>query len=284
MRIPSMGREMGFEGVAQWAAGNGFGYIDTPSVTEEIRATCDRAGIQIGTFDTTGGTVLTWDEEKRAAAVEKLKQGMKQSADNGGRIMFTVLGPDDPKRPRRETWELWKQVYPPIVEYAEELGLQIAVEAWPGGAPYYANIACSPEMWRAMFKEVPSRALGLCYDPSHLVRMSIDYLRALSEFGDRVLHVHGKDTEVRTEELYETGIYGRSFSPSPIRFAEGWWRYCIPGTGAVDWAKVVSRLEEFGYDRAISIELEDHRFWDTPQLQQEGLLRAKRHIEQFTKA
>lgn len=274
-----MGREMGFEGVVRWAAEQGFGYIDTGTVTAEVRKTCSDAGIEIGTFDAAGGTVLTWDESKRAEAVEKLKQCMKESADNGGQVMFTVLRPDDPKRPRRETWELWKQVYPPIVEYAEGLGLRIAVEAWPGGPPYYSNIGCSPEMWRAMFRECPSRALGLCYDPSHLVRMSIDYLRALSEFGDRVYHVHGKDTEIRTEELYETGIYGRSMDDTPIRFSEGWWRYCIPGTGFVDWGKVVARLEECGYDRAISIELEDHRFWDTPALQQEGLLRSKRHIE-----
>jgi sugar phosphate isomerase/epimerase len=278
-----MGRDMGFEGVVNWAAANGFGYIDTGTITKDIRATCDKAGIDIGTFDA-GAGVLTWDEAKREGAVERLKAGMKESAANGGKVMFTVFGPDDAKRPRQETFELWKVVYPPIVEYAEELGVQIAMEAYPGGGPQYPCIGCTPESWRAMFNECPSKALGLCFDPSHLVRMQIDYLRALGEFGDRVLHVHGKDTEIRTEELYETGIYGRTVTHNTIGFGEGWWRYCIPGTGLVDWNKVVARLEEFGYDRAISIELEDHRFWATPELQQEGLLRSKLHIESFIKA
>ena len=37
MRIPPMGREMGLEGIIQWAAENGLGSIDLPEVDAEIR-------------------------------------------------------------------------------------------------------------------------------------------------------------------------------------------------------------------------------------------------------
>ena len=43
------------------------------------------------------------------------------------------------------------------------------------------------------------------------------------------------------------------------------------------------RLEDFGYDGVLSVELEDHYFHDTPELQQEGLLRSKDHIESIVK-
>ena len=45
----------------------------------------------------------------------------------------------------------------------------------------------------------------------------------------------------------------------------------------------VRRLEEVGYDGVLSVELEDHHFTATPELQKEGLLRAKEYVEQFLK-
>ena len=49
------------------------------------------------------------------------------------------------------------------------------------------------------------------------------------------------------------------------------------GRGGLEF--VIRRLEDVGYDGVLSVELEDHYFWQTPELQQEGLLRAKDHIE-----
>ena len=82
--------------------------------------------------------------------------------------------------------------------------------------------------------------------------------------------------------LDESGILGESYSRT-YGFGEGWWRYTIPGEGVVDWQVVVRRLQETGYDGVLSVELEDHHFWDTPPLQQEGLIRARDHVAQFLK-
>ena len=57
----------------------------------------------------------------------------------------------------------------------------------------------------------------------------------------------------------------------------------IPGEGEIDRTFVVRRLEDFGYDGVLSVELEDHYFQNTPELQQEGLLRSKDHIESIVK-
>ena len=41
--------------------------------------------------------------------------------------------------------------------------------------------------------------------------------------------------------------------------------------------------EELGYDGVLSVELEDHHFWATAELQKEGLLRSRDYIAQFLK-
>ena len=59
------------------------------------------------------------------------------------------------------------------------------------------NLAFSPEVWERMFELVPSSALGLEMDPSHMVWLGIDYLQAIRDFGDRIYHAHAKDTEIQ---------------------------------------------------------------------------------------
>ena len=51
----------------------------------------------------------------------------------------------------------------------------------------------------------------------------------------------------------------------------------------IDWNLVIRRLEDVGYDGVLSVELEDHHFYASPERQQEGLLRSREYIEQFLK-
>ena len=120
--------------------------------------------------------------------------------------------------------------------------------------------------------------MGICYDPSHFARIGVDYQRILVEFGDRVRHVHAKDTELLDDGRYEFGVLGQTFG-TRYRYGEGWWRYCIPGWGVVDWQWVVARLEEIGYDGPLSIELEDHRYTATAADNADGILAAKEYLE-----
>jgi sugar phosphate isomerase/epimerase len=103
----------------------------------------------------------------------------------------------------------------------------------------------SPDTWDAMFRAVPSQALGLEFDPSHLFWQSIDHIRALHEFKDRVYHVHAKDTELLAERRYRGGVNGDSF------------RFRIPGYGAINWAGFIAALDEIGYTGGVAIEHED---------------------------
>ncbi|MGY8823060.1 MAG: sugar phosphate isomerase/epimerase family protein [Candidatus Latescibacterota bacterium] len=281
-RMPPFSRQIGFDSYAEWLADNGFDAIDTPLLTKDMAKTCQRLGLEIGTSDAGSNGLLSRDGAKSRKALAALKKDLTAIAKNGGHTFFTVLGPDDSSMKRSETFEIFKKVYPKVVAHAEKVGVNIAIEPWPGGAPNYGNLGCTPESLRRIFEVCPSPNLGICYDPSHFFRIQIDYIRLLSEFGDRVHHVHLKDTEIIPEKLYESGILGESYANTYV-CGEGWWRYTIPGEGEIDWNQVLRRLEDFGYDGVLSVELEDHHFWKTPELQQEGLLRSKDYIEQFLK-
>jgi sugar phosphate isomerase/epimerase len=113
-----------------------------------------------------------------------------------------------------------------------------------------------------MFERVPSPALGLEFDPSHLVWQGIDYMQALRDFKDKVYHSHAKDTEMLEDNVRREGILG---------IHHNCWRYRIPGYGVINWARYISGLIEIGYDGGIAIEHEDPVF-SGPRFE-EGLVR-----------
>jgi sugar phosphate isomerase/epimerase len=141
---------------------------------------------------------------------------------------------------------IFRDVYEPLADYAGERGVRIAFETAGRGGPE-GNLAHSPELWDAMFDAVRSPALGLSFDPSHLVWLQIpnipDVIRA---YGSKIIHFDGKDTEILPARLARQGILG-----------SGWWRYRLPGLGELDWSAIFSALADIGYDGVIAIENED---------------------------
>jgi sugar phosphate isomerase/epimerase len=156
------------------------------------------------------------------------------------------VGDDHPSNKVAENLDRFAKVYGPLAERAEAAGVRIAFEtAGRGGGE--GNIAHSPELWERMFATVPSPAIGLSFDPSHLLWLGIDDIPGLiREFGSRIYHVDGKDAEIVRERLRRQGILG-----------SGWWRYRLPGNGELDWPAIVAALREIGYDGTITIEQED---------------------------
>lgn len=283
LRIPGRARDLAFDEFCRWCAASGFQAVDVGRVTPETKQAIEAAGLVIGTADLPGtGDLMSPDAAKREAGTQAATEAIRQAAAGGVQTMFCVFVPPDGTRGRAANFETWKESFPAVLRCAEEQNVRLAMEGWPGGPPYYPALGCTPEMWRAMFSAFPSPHFGLNYDPSHLVRLGIDYLRALAEFGDRIFHAHGKDTEINAEGLYLHGNLGPTFQ-RPRAFGEDWWRYCIPGDGLVDWAKVAARLSEAGFDGIISVELEDARYHQTWELESEGLKRARNYLARFVR-
>ncbi|KRG15402.1 hypothetical protein ACA30_07230 [Virgibacillus soli] len=283
MRIPPYIGKQGIEQVAHWAADIGLDVIDVPVYNEKTKTALHSLGLEVGSVDLKNtSSLLSEDETSRADAIKSMKQQITEVSELGGKVMFMVLVPQDANQSREKSISIWKETFPEVVSHAEEKGIYMALEGWPGPAPQYPAIGCTPETIRAMFNHIPSKHFGLNYDPSHLVRLGIDYLRVLAEFGDRVNYCHGKDTEILRDELYEFGTLPTTFGAN-YGFSDGSWRYTIPGHGDVEWGKVAVRLEKIGYKGPISIELEDQRFWGSLEAEQQGIIKAKNHLELYFK-
>ncbi|WP_244893406.1 sugar phosphate isomerase/epimerase family protein [Ferroacidibacillus organovorans] len=276
--IPPHLKKLGLETVADFASSLGLTAIDLPEMTEEAAQICERHHLRIGTVNVSNvGQLLTSDESRRAEAVEAVCAEIRRAAALGARVVFMCLVPEDRTQTVRDSLNAFEQSFPAVAATCEEVGVQVAFEGWPGPAPHYPTLGYTPEVWRAMFSAVPSPALGLCFDPSHLVRLGIDYMRVLHEFGGRIHHCHGKDTELLAESRYLYGHGAARLEGTPD-FSEGPWRYCIPGAGEVDWRRVAFALSALQYSGCVSIELEDARYWGTVEKEREGIRKAYAHL------
>lgn len=245
--------------LAQWAKQAGFEVIDLGKATREDVATLQQNGLKLGSADLLDfGQIMTADLGKRKELLAQNIAYIKECGALGCRAMFTCIIPADATKKRSENYKDAIACYAPIAEACAKAGTSLAVEGWPGGGPWLANLCCTPETVRAFLKDVGPGA-GLNYDPSHLIRLGVDHLRFLREFAPHVKHVHGKDTELDNEALYEFGTLSSAFAPGQ-GFGEWTWRYTIPGHGVTRWGEVMKILKDAGYKGAVCVELEDKNF------------------------
>jgi sugar phosphate isomerase/epimerase len=281
VRTPPCAGQMGFAAFAKWCAEEGFAAIDVGKVDAEIKSILDGEGLRLGTVDLPqSNTLCNPDAAARAAGLEVHKRELEAAAALGAKVAFTVLMPPDANQPRRVSFDFLKDSLPKLAELLESLDMSLAIEGWPGGGPQYPSLGCTPETLRAIFAAAPSSALGICFDPSHLVRLGIDHERFLVEFGSRVKHCHGKDTELIEEDRYLCGNLDSTFGGRYV-CGDRAWRYTIPGEGEVDWLYVMNRLDDAKYGGLMCVELEDHHYWQTVELQQLGLTRALSVLEEY---
>lgn len=285
--------DMPLDQVAAWAAGNGFQMLEvacwpeskatrryagvthidvaelTPSKAKDILSLMERHALQISSLAYYPNP-LHPDPDHRATVIEHLKRVIAAAEMLRVPIVGTFVGRDQHKTVEDNFGE-FEKVWPPIVKFASDHGVKIAIEncpmifsndEWPGGT----NLATTPAIWRRMWEIIPDTNFGLNLDPSHLVWQMIDYVRVVYEFGPRILHVHAKDMRVDREQLYQRGV---------LSLGMGWQVPRLPGLGEVKWDQLISALYAVGYDYVISVEHEDRAFEGTEDLVKRGFLIAR---------
>ena len=216
------------------------------------------------------------DLQKREAAISHLTDLIRASAKLGVGMVSTFIGRDQHKTVE-ENIELFKEIWPPIIALAEELGVKIAIEncpmlfgadQWPGGQ----NLMHSPAMYRRLFELVPSPNFGLNFDPSHYVWQGMDYIQTVHEFKDRIFHIHFKDIKLYPEKLKQCGVMAYPLDYMSPK---------IPGLGDVDWGAFVSALNDIHYDGDAVIEVEDKAFEGSKEDILNSIRLSKRYLNNF---
>ena len=141
-------------------------------------------------------------------------------------------------------------------------------DQWPGGQ----NLMTTPVIWRKVFELLPSKNLGINYDPSHFVWQMVDYVKPLYEFRDKIFHVHYKDIKLYPDKLRECGIMAYPLDYMSPK---------LPGLGDVDWGKYVSALTDIGFDGCTCIEVEDKAFEGSRERVEKSLILSQRYLKQF---
>jgi sugar phosphate isomerase/epimerase len=218
----------GFAGV-EWAAIPGMAEHLSAARPDEARALVARArDLGLETPACEAATNL-FDEGAR----ERLYRTFELCGQLGIRVVTT--GSSGASRP--ESLEQFLQVAREVARHAEDSGVVWACKPHVGSAVYSTETALT------LVREVPSRALGINFDPTHLQRVGEDPVAAVRRLGPHLRHVH-----IRDYSSPDTRI-----GPPELQ---------VPGRGLVDLTGVFRALSDVGYAGWADLEIIGAGGWD----------------------
>ena len=172
-----------------------------------------------------------FDADRRADAVEQMRQQLTVIAEVGGRLamtpasygMFSLrLPPFVPSRTAEEDWEVLVDAFGLLAEHAESVGVAIALEPLNRYEEHMVNT-----LGRAadLVRDVASAAFGIAADTYHMNIEEADPPATILAVADALLHVQVSDSN-RLE----------------------------PGAGHIDWGAILATLDAIGFDHALAYE------------------------------
>ena len=135
----------------------------------------------------------------------------------------------------------------PIIDVFDAEGVRFGLEVHPTEIAY--DFVTTQKTLAAIGHRP---GFGINFDPSHLAYQFLDSAAFVTEFADRIYHVHVKDSKRRLD--------GRSsLWASHLNFGEAarGWDFVSPGHGDVDFEALFRALNRIRYEGPLSIEWED---------------------------
>ncbi|NLB90921.1 MAG: sugar phosphate isomerase/epimerase [Clostridiales bacterium] len=135
----------------------------------------------------------------------------------------------------------------PILDEFKKNGVRFALEVHPGeiAFDYYSTK-------KLLDKFADRKEFGLNFDPSHLLWQGITPHLFLTDFMDRVYHVHMKDVAVTLDG--RSGLLGSHIDFGDLKRG---WNFRSLGHGDVNFEEIIRVLNAYGYEGPLSVEWED---------------------------
>jgi sugar phosphate isomerase/epimerase len=219
---------------------------------------------------------LDADPKKSEFYIEHIKKIIRACNQLGVPVMNTFIGRNQALN-MQDNLELFKKLWKPIIETAEQEGIKIGIEncpmfftndEWPGGK----NLAISPAVWDRMFETFTTPLFGLNYDPSHMVFQMMDEIKPIYQYKDRLHHVHIKDVKVYKDKLDKVGILA-----NPLEYHSP----KLPGLGDVNWRAFFAALTDVRYRGPVVIEVEDKAYEGSEEDVHAAIRTARNYVKQF---
>lgn len=172
--------------------------------------------------------------------------GLTVSPSFSGALLWPYIYPW-PQRPAGFAEEGFKELakrWKPILDFADQHGVDIAYELHPGEDLYDG---ATFERFLEATGNHPRVAIN--YDPSHFILQCLDHVGFIDLYGSRIKAFHVKDAEFRPSA--RSGVYGGylDWKSRPGRFRS-------LGDGQVDFKQVFTRLTAVGYSSWAVLEWE----------------------------
>jgi sugar phosphate isomerase/epimerase len=206
-------------------------------------------------------------EGVRRRAAERLKDTARAAAQLGVEVVTGFTGssiwhllysfPPNDFETVEQGYADFAERFSPIIDVFDAEGVRFALEVHPTEIAY--DFATTRKTLAALDHRP---GFGINFDPSHFAHQFLDSAAFVTDFADRIYHVHVKDSIKRLDG--RSSILGGHLDfGTPGRG----WDFVSPGHGDVDFEALFRALNRIGYQGPLSIEWEDSgmdRDWGAP--------------------
>ncbi len=174
------------------------------------------------------------DEGYRRVRIDHTKRALSLCAELGAPHITTEPGgPLAPGQSREEAIDLFVEGLKPMAEHAHNLGVLLLIEPEPG------LLVETTDQYLEVAERLNAPSIGLNFDIGHAFCMSEDLPRQIAKLAPHTRHYH-------FEDIAATRVH----------------HHLVPGTGAIDFAEVITAIRRTGYDGWLTVEL--YPFVDDP--------------------
>ncbi len=203
-----------------------------------------------------------WGDGDPEGVRQRAAEIMKKTADAAKKMGVKIVGgftgssiwhllysfPPVTKEMIEDGFQDFSQRWTPILDHFQKQDIKFALEVHPTEIAF--DIASTQKALEAIDYHP---AFGFNYDPSHFAYQGVDYIAFITEFSDRIFHVHMKDVWWSDKPTHAGVFGGHTEFGDPKRF----WEFRSLGHGKVNFEEIIRTLNRINYKGPLSVEWED---------------------------